>query len=65
MAVGSGKRSGHRGGAKAVMEIMGRPIGLPRPPAEPLDERENAELRDLVIGFGWPVPDAGQAAAAG
>ena len=59
------ERTGHSGGAKAVMAIMGRPIGLPRPPAEPLDERETAELRDLVIGFGWPVPDAGQAAAAG
>ncbi len=59
------ERSGHSGGAKAVMALMGRPIGLPRPPSEPLDERETAELRDLVIGFGWPVPDAGQAAAAG
>ena len=49
------KKSGHKGGAKAIMALMGRPVGPVRPPAEPLDEREMAELRELVVGFGWPV----------
>ena len=59
-----GKRSGHKGGAKAMMRLMGRPVGQQRPPAEPLDEQEMAELRDLVVGFGWPLSERAPAAAA-
>ena len=58
------KRSGHNSG-KALMAVMGHPIGRMRPPGEPLDVQEMAELRQLVRGFGWPVPEeAGIAAAA-
>ena len=59
-----GKRTGHKAGTKAIMELMGRPVGPQRPPAEPLDERESAELRDLVAGFGWPLAERAPAAAA-
>ena len=51
-------------GAKAMMRLMGRPVGQQRPPAEPLDEQEMAELRDLVVGFGWPLSERAPAAAA-
>ena len=58
-----GKRSGHRGGAKAMMKLMGRPIGPTRPPATPLDAQEMSELRDLIGGFGWPLAEPVAAAA--
>jgi 4-hydroxy-tetrahydrodipicolinate synthase len=58
-----GNRSGHKGGAKAIMQLMGRPIGLQRPPATALDARETAELRDLVAGFGWPIAEQAAVAA--
>jgi dihydrodipicolinate synthase/N-acetylneuraminate lyase len=41
---------------KAVMGIMGHPVGPMRPPSLPLSADEEAELRDLLAGFGWPVP---------
>lgn len=40
---------------KGMMALMGRPIGSSRPPSQALSEAENAELRDLLISFGWPV----------
>jgi dihydrodipicolinate synthase/N-acetylneuraminate lyase len=38
-----------------MMALMGRPIGSSRPPSQALSEAENAELRELLISFGWPV----------
>jgi 4-hydroxy-tetrahydrodipicolinate synthase len=55
--------SGHRSGSKEIMALMGRPIGMPRPPSEPLDAGEREELRKLIESFGWPL--AGKADAAG
>jgi 4-hydroxy-tetrahydrodipicolinate synthase len=49
--------SGHRGGSKEIMALMGRPIGRHRPPAEPLDAGEREELRQLIDGFGWPLAE--------
>lgn len=54
-----GARSSRRSGGyrlpKALMEVMGRPVGPPRPPTLPLDDEELAELREIVAGLGWPV----------
>ena len=41
---------------KGMMAIMGRPMGVSRPPSLPLNDEEMAELREMLIGFGWPVP---------
>ncbi len=42
---------------KAMSEIMGLPMGPPRPPSIPLDDEEMAELRALMMSWGWPVPE--------
>ena len=47
---------------KAMSDIMGLPMGPPRPPSIPLDDEEMAELRGLMIGWGWPVPQRPQVA---
>ncbi len=47
--------------AKAMSEIMGLPMGPPRPPSIPLSEEEMARLRELMIGWGWPVPQPAKA----
>ena len=56
------KLAGSSGGQarlkKAVMGIMGHPVGPMRPPSLPLSDAEEAELRALLVGFGWPVPSA-------
>ena len=59
------KRSGGQARLKkGVMAIMGHPVGSMRPPSQPLNEEEEAELRELLVGFGWPVPErAGKIAA--
>jgi dihydrodipicolinate synthase/N-acetylneuraminate lyase len=41
---------------KGMMEVMGHPMGASRPPSAPLTKENMAELRQLLIGFGWPVP---------
>ncbi len=41
---------------KGLMDIMGHPVGASRPPSKPLNDEEMAELRQIVDGFGWPVP---------
>ncbi len=41
---------------KALTKVMGRPMGDPRPPSMPLSDDEVARLRQILIGFGWPVP---------
>jgi 4-hydroxy-tetrahydrodipicolinate synthase len=48
-------RSGGYRVGKALMTILGWPVGPPRPPTLPLDDEETAELRDLLVRFGWPV----------
>ena len=40
---------------KGMMAIMGMPMGASRPPSLPLSEADIAEVRELMIGFGWPV----------
>ena len=42
---------------KGVMAVMGHPVGAMRPPSGPLSDAEMAELRDILVGIGWPVPD--------
>ena len=47
---------------KALSEIMGFPVGPPRLPSIPLNAEEIAELRALMVKWGWPVPGHIQAA---
>ena len=60
----SAKRSGGYRVAKAMMSIVGRPVGPSRPPTLPLDEAEMAELHAIMSGFGWPVVERRELAAA-
>ena len=41
---------------KAMAAIMGHPVGDSRPPTLPLSDDEMAELRGMMVGWGWPVP---------
>lgn len=43
--------------AKGLSELMGVPVGPPRPPSLPLSDDDMDKLRALAIGWGWPVPD--------
>jgi 4-hydroxy-tetrahydrodipicolinate synthase len=54
----SARRSGGYRVQKALMEVMGHPMGPMRPPTLSLDPQELAELRALVQSFGWPVASA-------
>jgi 4-hydroxy-tetrahydrodipicolinate synthase len=40
---------------KGMMKLMGMPMGASRPPSQPLSDEEMAELREVVVSFGWPV----------
>ncbi len=40
---------------KGMMALMGMPMGASRPPSMPLNDQEMAELRQLLLSFGWPV----------
>ena len=42
---------------KGLMKIMGHPVGSSRPPSLPLSEEEEAALREIVVGLGWPVAE--------
>lgn len=44
--------------AKGMSKIMGMDLGPPRLPSVTMDEQELAELRSLMVGWGWPVPDS-------
>ena len=58
-------RSGGQGRVKkGIMALMGQPAGASRPPSKPLSEVEIAELREVLIGFGWPVKATVKQAAA-
>jgi 4-hydroxy-tetrahydrodipicolinate synthase len=43
---------------KGMMEIMGHPCGASRPPTLPMSRAQMAELRQILIAGGWPVPPA-------
>ncbi len=40
------------------MAIMGHPVGSMRPPSQPVNDEQMDKLRDVLIGAGWPVPEA-------
>ena len=48
-------RSGGYRMLKGLMEVLGHPVGPPRPPTLPLDEQELAELSEAARSLGWPV----------
>jgi 4-hydroxy-tetrahydrodipicolinate synthase len=54
----SSSRSGGYRVFKAMMSIMGKPVGDPRPPTLPLAPDEVDALRDLLERVGWPVSRA-------
>ena len=57
------KRSGGQARMKkGVMAVMGHPMGSQRPPSLPLSDEELEELRQILLGIGWPVPDKTEAA---
>ena len=45
---------------KGMLALTGLPFGASRPPSLPLNDDEMAELRRLLISFGWPVVPEGQ-----
>jgi 4-hydroxy-tetrahydrodipicolinate synthase len=50
------KNSGGQGRLeKGMMDLMGMPVGASRPPSLPLSAEEKAELRELLVSFGWPI----------
>ena len=52
-----GARTGGQGVVKkGMMAAMGRPCGASRPPSGAMTEEEIAELREVLISIGWPVP---------
>ena len=50
------RSGGQARGTKALMAVMGRPVGSSRAPSKPVNDEEMAELREIVRGFGWPMP---------
>lgn len=50
------ERSGGQGRVKKGLSyLMGKPAGSSRPPSKPLNQEEIDELREILVGFGWPV----------
>lgn len=50
------ERSGGQGRVKKGLSyLMGKPAGSSRPPSKPLNKEELDELREILVGFGWPV----------
>ena len=50
------ERSGGQGRVKkGISYLMGKPAGASRPPSKPLNEEELDELREILVGYGWPV----------
>jgi 4-hydroxy-tetrahydrodipicolinate synthase len=50
------ERSGGQGRVKKGLSyLMGKPAGASRPPSKPLNEEELDELREILVGYGWPV----------
>jgi dihydrodipicolinate synthase/N-acetylneuraminate lyase len=50
-----GQRSGGYSLHKALMAVVGHPVGPPRPPTLPLSAEHMAELREILRGLEWPV----------
>jgi len=49
-------RSGGQGRVKKGLSyLMGKPAGSSRLPSKPLNKEELDELRQVLVGFGWPV----------
>ena len=49
-------RSGGQGRVKKGLSyLMGKPAGVSRPPSKPLNSKELDELREILVGFAWPV----------
>ncbi len=49
-------RSGGQGRVKKGLSyLMGKPVGSSRPPSKPLSEQDIDELREILVGLGWPV----------
>jgi dihydrodipicolinate synthase/N-acetylneuraminate lyase len=42
---------------KGLMDAIGKSFGASRPPSLPMSPEEMDELRGMLHGFGWPVPD--------
>lgn len=40
---------------KGLSYLMGKPAGSSRPPSKPLNAEDIDELREILVGFGWPV----------
>lgn len=40
---------------KGLSYLMGKPAGSSRPPSKPLSAEDLDELREILVGFGWPV----------
>ena len=51
------ERSGGIRPVKGVMGAMGRSAGPPRLPTLPLEDQELAEIKGILKGIGWPVPE--------
>ena len=52
----AGKDSGGQATLKkAMMAVVGHPMGAPRPPSNPLNANEIAELKEIMLGFGWDI----------
>ena len=58
-------RSGGIRPVKGAMDAMGRSAGPPRLPTLPLEEGEVEELRGILKGLGWPVPQEAEVAGVG
>ena len=50
---GTKHRSGGYRVGKGMMKLLGLPMGDPRPPTLPLLDDELADLRKLLVSFGW------------
>jgi 4-hydroxy-tetrahydrodipicolinate synthase len=51
------KQSGGYRLIKGMMAAMGQPAGPTRPPTLPLDDKDISELKRILKGAGWPVPE--------
>jgi 4-hydroxy-tetrahydrodipicolinate synthase len=51
------RRSGGYRVPKAMMAVVGKPVGHTRPPSLPLSREELSELYDTMATFGWPLAD--------
>jgi 4-hydroxy-tetrahydrodipicolinate synthase len=60
----AGRSGGQARLKKGIMALMGQSVGASRPPSKPMNECELDEVRDVLLGFGWPVEATASAAAA-